>query len=49
MFRVVDKKLTLPEFGGIVEDSLKCSIFGVFGKTFKKFKSELVRDKEKEN
>ena len=37
MFRVVDKKLTLPEFGGIMEDALKSYIFGVFGKTFKYF------------
>jgi len=37
MFRVVEKKLQMPEFGGIVEESLNCSIFGIFGKQYKLF------------
>ena len=37
MLRAVEKKLQMPEFGGIVEESLKCSIFGIFGKNFKTF------------
>lgn len=48
MFKVVDKKLTLPEFGGIMEDALKSSIFGVFGKTFKHFQQTNQKFAEKE-
>ena len=36
MFKVVEKKLQQPEVG---EESLKSSIFGVFGQNFKMFKT----------
>ena len=48
MFRVVEKKLQMPEFGGIVEESLNCSIFGIFGKQYKLFQSKLQKE-EKHN
>ena len=28
VFKQVEKTLQIPEFGGIVDDALKCSIFG---------------------
>ena len=37
LFKAVEKKLQVPEFPGIVEEALKCSIFGQFGKTFNLF------------
>jgi hypothetical protein len=45
MFRVVEKKLSMPEYNGIVEESLKCSIFGVFGKQFKMFQEQMRDDR----
>jgi hypothetical protein len=37
LFKSVEKKLSMPEYGGIVDEALKCSIFGQFGKNFKLF------------
>ena len=37
IFRAVEKKLILPKFPGIVEDSLKCQIFGQFGQNYGEF------------
>jgi hypothetical protein len=37
LFKQVDKKLKVPEFGGIVEEAIECSIFGVFGRNYKNF------------
>ena len=37
MFRAVERKLQMPEFTGIVEDSLKCQVFGVFGHNYKMY------------
>lgn len=34
LFKSVEKKLNIPEFGGIVDEALKCSVFGQFGKNF---------------
>jgi hypothetical protein len=45
MFRVVEKKLSMPEYNGIVEESLKCSIFGVFGKQFKMYQEQMRDDR----
>lgn len=28
LFKSVEKKLQMPEFGGIVDEALKCSVFG---------------------
>ena len=36
MFRAVERKLQMPDFTGIVEDSLKCQVFGVFGQHYRK-------------
>lgn len=44
LFKSVEKKLQVPEFGGIVEEALKCSIFGEFGKTFKEFLKHNTND-----
>lgn len=38
----------MPEFGGIVEESLKCSIFGIFGKNFKHFQQQHDKDDKKD-
>lgn len=45
MFKVVEKKLQNPQVG---EESLKSSIFGVFGQNFKMFKTIYQKDEEKE-
>jgi hypothetical protein len=37
LFKSVEKRLQVPEFGGIVDEALKCSVFGQFGKTFRMF------------
>ena len=37
MFRAVERKLQMPDFTGIVEDSLKCQVFGVFGQNYKRY------------
>lgn len=44
LFKSVEKKMQVPEFGGIVEEALKCSIFGEFGKTFKEFLKHNTND-----
>jgi hypothetical protein len=49
MLKAVENKLKMPEFGGIVEESLKCSIFGIFGKNFKKFQDYHNTDKVKQD
>lgn len=28
LFQSVERRLQMPEFGGIVDDALKCSVFG---------------------
>ena len=33
----------MPEFVGIVEESLKCSIFGIFGKNFSTFQQQQIK------
>ena len=35
MFRAVERKLQKPDFTGIVDDALKCQVFGVFGKHYR--------------
>jgi hypothetical protein len=37
IFRAVEKQLMQPKFPGIVEDSLKCQIFGQFGMNYGEF------------
>lgn len=37
LFKSVEKRLQMPEHGGIVDDALKCSVFGQFGKNFRYF------------
>jgi hypothetical protein len=37
LFKSVEKRLQTPEYGGIVEDALKCSVFGQFGKNYRLF------------
>ena len=44
MFKAIDRKLHIPEFTGIVEDSLKCQIFGVFGTNYKKYMDQHSKD-----
>ena len=44
MFRAVERKLQMPDFTGIVEDSLQCQVFGVFGKNYRLHMQQHDRD-----
>ena len=40
LFHAVDEKLKDSSYSGIVEDSLRCQIFGVFGQAYKKWQMQ---------
>lgn len=48
MFKAIEKKLRMREFGGIVEESLKSSVFGQFSKNYKLFQNQIGNEHKKE-
>jgi len=47
MFRAVERKLQMPNFTGIVEESLKCQVFGVFGQNYKRYTTQHSQSDDK--